>query len=237
MTDPEKNAVPETETQSAALGHPALAAEHDGILEVGGDQFMRDGRGALVPLSIVKPQHQLQDEVVRKIAFYAQQLSEQIARFRGHTMDDLGAFDSILDAEYGGRARENTKGNRTYLSYDQCLKIQVQVHDTVAFGPELAVAKDLVGECISEWAEKADDKVRALVEYAFRPTKHGEISRTAIYSMLRLEIDDPRWVQAMKAVRDAIHVVSSKSYVRIYRRDATDLPWQAITLDVAKAAK
>ncbi|MBN9066727.1 MAG: DUF3164 family protein, partial [Rhizobiales bacterium] len=37
------------------------------------------------------------------------------------------------------------------------------------------------------------------------------------------------------AIRDAMKVVGSKTYVRCYRRDKQDAPWRAITIDLAKA--
>jgi Arc/MetJ family transcription regulator len=61
--------------------------------------------------------------------------------------------------------------------------------------------------------------------------KIGQINRTQIYPLLRLEIDDPRRQQGMKAMR----VVGSKTYVRSYFREAVDGAWQAITVDLAKA--
>lgn len=39
----------------------------------------------------------------------------------------------------------------------------------------------------------------------------------------------------MKAIRDAMRVVGSKTYVRCYRRETFDGGWQAITIDLAKA--
>ena len=205
-----------------------------GILELDGERYMRDARGRLTPIDMVRPQDQLQDEMVRRIVGFAEDLSAQIARFRGHTMDDIGAFDELLTAEYGGHSRRSVKGNRTYLSFDGTLKVQVQVSERVAFGPELQVARDLVEECLSDWSSNTRDELRAVVTHAFQVDKEGEISKSEIYSLLRLEIDDERWKKAMSAVRDAMRVVGSKSYVRIYRRQRPDASWEPITVDLAK---
>ena len=40
--------------------------------------------------------------------------------------------------------------------------------------------------------------------------------------LLRLEITDPRWLEAMRAIRDAMRVEGSKTYVRCHRRTALD---------------
>ena len=150
-------------------------------------------------------------------------------------MDDLGQFDALLAEEYGGHSRTSVKGNRTYLSYDGCYKVQVQIAERVAFGPELQVARSLIDECLAEWAADSRTEIRALVEHAFQTDKEGEISRGSIYSLARLDIDDPRWKSAVAAIHDAMRVVGSKSYVRIYRRETTEDAWEAVTIDLAKA--
>ena len=53
--------------------------------------------------------------------------------------------------------------------------------------------------------------------------------------LLRLEIEDARWQQAMRAIRDAIRVIGSKTYMRFSMRAAFDAPWQTVTIDLAKA--
>lgn len=195
---------------------------------------MRDAKGALVPKSMVKTQDQLQDEVVRKIMGFAIALSEQVARFKQHTFDDIGGFEALLAQEYqatiGGE-----KGNKTLMSFDGLFKVQVQVADNIVFGPELQTAKTLVDECLNEWSEGARDEIRAIVTRAFNTDKEGQINRSEIFMLLRLEIEDPRWQRAMKAIRDAMRVVGSKTYVRCYRRESFDGQWQAVSIDLAKA--
>ena len=206
-----------------------------GRIIIEGEIYMRDGQGRLTPEAMVRPQDQLQDELVRQMVNHADELSDRIARFRGHCFDDIGAFDALLEAEYGGHARRSVKGNRTYLSFDGMLKVQVQIAESVAFGPELQVARDLVDECLSEWAQGSRAEIRAIVTHAFNVDKEGEISRAGIYSLLRLDIADARWEQAMAAIRDAMRVVGSKTYIRCYRRAAPDAGWKPITIDLAKA--
>lgn len=205
-----------------------------GVFDVAGTPHMKDAMGRLQPVSTVKPQDVLQDEVVRKIIGYAMQLSFQVARFKNHTFEDLSAFEGLLAQEYG-ETRGGSKGNKTFMSFDGCLKIQVQVADLVDFGPELQIAKGLIDECLNEWAANAREELRAIVTRAFNTDKAGQINRAEIFMLLRLEIEDPRWKEAMRAIRDAMRVVGSKTYVRCYQRDHGDAPWEAITIDLAKA--
>ncbi len=207
----------------------------DGIVIVNGRDHMVDAKGRLTPIELVKPQHKLEDETVRKIIRFATALNAQIARFRGHTMTDLGEYDALLDQEYGGRPRAAVKGNRTYQTIDGLMKVQVQVADLIDFGPELQVAKALIDECLNEWAADAMPEIRAVVTRAFNTDKAGQINRSDIFMLLRLDSSDDRWKRAQDAIRDAMRVVGSKEYVRFYERDRPDAQWRAVTIDLAKA--
>ena len=214
--------------------HPQFDAVDDGVITIDGADYMRDGRGALIPVALIKPTDKLIDQTVRTIMGYAIPLSEQVSRFKEHTFDDLGALEALLDEKYGARLG-GAKGNKTLMSHDTLFKVTVQVADNITFGPELQVAKGLIDECLNEWAEGARDEIRTIVTRAFNTDKEGQINRTEIFMLLRLEIRDPRWVSAMEAIRDSMRVVGSKTYVRCYRRAAIDAQWEAVTIDLAKA--
>ncbi|MEP0406294.1 DUF3164 family protein [Roseibium sp.] len=210
------------------------AVINKGVQEINGVSYMVDAKGSLTPLEVVNPKHKLEDETVRKVTHYARQLSSQIARFKGHTFTDLGEFDALLEQEYGA-SRGGKRGNRTYQSFDGCLKVSVQVADFVDFGPELQVAKTLIDECLNEWAADSGPEIRAVVTRAFNTDKAGQINRSEIFMLLRLNIEDPRWKKAMDAIRDAMRVTGSKTYIRFYERDTPDGAWRAITIDLARA--
>lgn len=214
-----------------ALDHSPAA---DGTVLIGGKAYMPDARGGFVPLETIKPEHKLEDEMVRKVIGFARDLSAQIGRFKGHTFDDLSGLDALLAQEYqvkkGGR-----KGNRTYMSHDGLLKVQVQVADLIDFGPELQQAKTLIDECLVEWTEDGRAEVRALVMRAFNVEKKGQINKAELFGLLRLNITDERWVRAMQAIHDGIRVVGSKQYFRFYDRPNVDAGWTAIRIDLAQA--
>jgi hypothetical protein len=206
----------------------------EGVTNVNGKRYMADAKGALLPLELVKPADKLEDETVRKIMGYARDLSAQIARFRGHTMTDLGEFDALLDQEYDTK-KGGKKGNRTYQTFDGMMKVVVSVADFVDFGPQLQVAKTLIDECLNEWSADSRPEIRAIVTRAFNTDKEGQINRSEIFMLLRMQIEDERWLKAMEAIRDAMRVTGSKEYVRFYERKRITDGWSAVTIDLAKA--
>lgn len=206
----------------------------DGRIEANGKTYMTDAKGGLVPIELIKPEDLAEDKTVRLIIGYGLALSDQVARFKAHVFEDLGEFEAML-AEVYGATKGGAKGNKTFFSHDGLMKVQVQVADYIDFGPQLQIAKGIMDECLNEWAADARPELRAIVTRAFNTDKAGQINRSEIFMLLRLDISDPRWVRAMEAIRAAMRVVGSKTYVRCYRRLAQDGPWETITIDLAKA--
>jgi len=206
-----------------------------GVELINGHKYMKDAKGNLVPLENVKPQHKLEDETVREVISYAEDLSAQIARFRNHTFADLLSLTALLAQEYASE-RGGKKGNTTFQTVDGCLKVQVQVSDFIDFGPEIQVAKNLIDECLNEWAADSRPEIRSIVTRAFNTDKEGQINKSEVLMLMRLEIEDPRWQRAMDALKDSMRVTGTKSYVRFYKRDTPDGDWKSIPIDIAKAA-
>lgn len=204
-----------------------------GIVEVGTEKFMRDARGNLMALGMVKPQRQLEDEMVRKVLFFANDLSDQVRRFKGHTFEDLAAFQSLLEQQY--KVPPSTgKGNCSYTTFDDSMRVEVKIADQITFGPELQAAKKLVDECLREWGADSHEMIRSLVNNVFSVEKEGQINRGALFSLLAIEHSDERWQRAMDAIRDSIRVIGAKAYLRFRVRDDQGA-WSTVTIDLAAA--
>jgi hypothetical protein len=210
-----------------------FAPAHPATIDVGGKPYLRDAKGSLVPVETVKPTDLLMDETVRKVMGFAVELSEQIARFKGHTFEDVNALQALFRQEYDAPIG-GVKGNITLTTFDGCQKVQVKVADLIEFGPELQAAKALIDECLVDWSADSGAELRALVNRVFNVDKEGQINRGELFMLLRVEIADERWQKAMKAIRDSIRVIGSKAYVNFYARDAADEPWRAISIDLAR---
>lgn len=206
----------------------------DGIVDVHGQPHMRTGTGALVPVETIPALKKIRDEMVRREFGFAIAISEQITRFRSHTMANLGAFDALMAQEYnvivGG-----DKGNRTYTSFDGLWKIEVRVQDRLAFDAGMQAAKALFDECLREWAEGTRAEMRSIVTNAFDTDKEGQINRTNIFILLGTDSDDPRWQEGQRAIREAMYVIGSKEYLRFSFRDSCRDRWRTLTIDLASA--
>lgn len=194
--------------------------------------YMRNATGHLVPTDKVRDQDKLRDEVTRRLALRALQISKELADYKRLALAEIEDLIQIAADRYevtiGGK-----KGNVSLASYDGRYKIVRSIADRITFGEELEAAKTLINRCIDRWSEGANDNIRALVDRAFRTDTKGQIKTTAVLELLRLDIDDAEWRRAMEAIKDSIQTTGSAVYVRVYERVGESEQYRAISLDLA----
>lgn len=197
--------------------------------------YRPDAKGRLVPDSLIRSADELEDQTTRRIAAYAIDLADQIARFKRHTYADVATLLEIMASEYGAGRKPGRKGNFSIASFDGLLRVSIQVQDRITFGPELQAARKIIDDCIQEWAEGAPPQVQALVQHAFQPDTEGNLSAEAVLRLRRLDIDDDRWRQAQRAIHDSIRPIGTRTYLRIHFRGATDAPWRPVPIDISSS--
>ncbi|WP_241565251.1 DUF3164 family protein [Paenirhodobacter populi] len=200
---------------------------------IDGAEYMRDPKNRLLPVEMIKPQHLLEDQMVRDQFGWILSLVEQISRYRGHLFEDLGEFDALIAEKYGAE-KGGPKGNRTYRTVDDCYAISIRVRDTLDFGSELQAAKALIDECLRGWTEDAAAPLRVIVDGAFSIDKEGLINKGEIFKLLRHNITDPKWLQAMDALRDAIRVTGSRTTPEFKMRTAPGEKQISISISLAQ---
>lgn len=198
--------------------------------------FMKNDRGHYVPVAQIPPAELLEDQLVKKVFAYGYELAGQIARFKGHTFDDCATFLDLLAEQHGITKRGlKGKGNVTFKSFEGLLRVQIQVQDQIYFGPGLQVAKTAIDECLRSWSADARTELQAVITETFKTDKEGQVSRAGVFSLLRMQIEDSKWQDAMRVLRESIRTQGSKTYIRIqYRRDS-DGGWNTLSIDLASA--
>ncbi|ATB63763.1 DUF3164 family protein [Pseudomonas mosselii] len=197
--------------------------------------FLKDARGHLVPLDLVKPIDMARNDLVLELVKKAQAVSEVLATFKADAFGDIKAFVDMSAEQYNAKLG-GKKGNLTLMSFDGQFKVVQAAQDNIRFDERLQAARALIDECLTEWTQNARSEVRAIVNEAFRADKQGEISTGRVLGLRRMDIKDERWQRAMEAIGDAVQVVGSKSYIRVYRRIGESEQYVPIPLDIASAA-
>ena len=198
------------------------------------DGYMQDQAGRLVPLSTVKPIDIERDKLVADIINKAHALNTQITAFKNAVFGDIGAFIELSAEQYGAKVG-GQKGNVTLMSFDGRYKVQRAITEHISFDERLQAAKSLIDECITDWSQGSRPEIQVLVNNAFQVDKEGNINTGRVLGLRRMEISDDRWQRAMLAISEAVQVVGSKSYIRVYERIGDSGEYRAIALDVAGA--
>ncbi|WEA23108.1 DUF3164 family protein [Pseudomonas juntendi] len=197
--------------------------------------FLKDAKGHLVPLDLVKPIDMARNDLVLELVAKALVVSKTLADFKTDAFGDIQAFVDMSAEQYNAKVG-GKKGNITLMSFDGQYKIVRAAQDNIRFDERLQAARALIDECLTEWTQDARSEVRAIVNEAFRADKQGEISTGRVLALRRMEITDARWQRAMEAIGDAVQVVGSKSYIRVYQRIGESEQYVPIPLDIASAS-
>ena len=195
--------------------------------------YWRNARGDLIREANISEIDRDMDAVTRCIHGFGSALSAEMWRFRTYTQDDIGALlDRVVDC-YGGRRRGGGKGNVQICTYDGRMRVTVSQADVIDVGPEIHAAQAIVEECLDEWTERGNLKLRALVDQAFRPDATGRLSVSHLLRLRRIAIDDAKWRAVQTAIGDALRPVGRAEYIRLHRRDNPTQTWTQVPLHLA----
>ncbi|MDH0958981.1 DUF3164 family protein [Pseudomonas chengduensis] len=195
--------------------------------------FRLDAQGRHVPESMIKPLDLMRDELVMAIVGKTQELNQALADFKAKVFGEVDALVAVAADEYGAKLG-GTKGNVTLFSYDGRFKVVRAKADNIRFDERLQGAKALIDECLQEWVKGSRPEIITLINDAFKVDQAGNIRTGSVLALRRLEITDERWTRAMQAISDAVTVVTTSSYVRVYERVGDTDQYQPISLDIAK---
>lgn len=194
--------------------------------------YRKNASGHLVPLAQIREQDLLRDEVVVRLAQRALVLHKALVDFKRDALAEIDDLVKISGDRYGAQLG-GPKGNVQAVSFDGGFKLIRSTAERIAFTEEIEAAKELINNCILRWSEGADDKIRVLVDRAFRTDSKGQIKTSAVLELLRLEIEDDEWTRAMTAIRDSIQSTGTAVYIRVYQRNEKTGAHDAIVLDLA----
>ncbi|MGD1823735.1 DUF3164 domain-containing protein [Chromobacterium violaceum] len=198
------------------------------------DGYWKDAKGHLVPESLIKPIDRERDNLVRALVKDAQELSEVLGRFKARAFGDIAAFVDLSTEQYGA-ALGGKKGNLTLYSFDGRYKINRASQDKIGFDERLQAARAKIDECLADWTAGARPELQVIVNEAFATDKQGQINTGRVLALRRYDIQDERWKEAMTAIGEAVQVVASRSYIRVYERVGDTDQYRPIPLDIAGA--
>ncbi|MHB1350085.1 MAG: DUF3164 family protein [Desulfobulbaceae bacterium] len=191
--------------------------------------YRKNAAGHLVPVESIKEEDLLRDEFVREMIKEARIVAGAVAGFKETLSEEMQAFLDMSAQQYGA-SLGGVRGNVTLTSFDGRYQILRAVADQIDFNEKLQAAKAIIDDLLREWTRDSRSEIRALIESAFQVDKKGKVNTKRILGLRSLKIEDPHWLRAMEAIADAITVVGSRVYFRMYERDEKG-NYQQIPLD------
>ncbi|MEG8642169.1 DUF3164 family protein [Klebsiella pneumoniae] len=182
------------------------------------DEYMKDRKGRLVPISQISDYDLAMDSFVREQVTAAKAKNADLSEFKDRAFNECYAWLDLVAEKYG-RKRGGVKGNVTFPSFDGSQQITIRVQETLTFGPELQTAKELFDECVTDWSKGANANLQAIVTDAFQVDKEGQLNTGRILSLRRVKIQDERWIKAMDAISESLQVAMSKTYINFREKD------------------
>lgn len=195
-----------------------------------------DAHGRLVPESIIPPAALLADDLVRGIVGDVHDAARRLAILKRDLLTLVAEHVALVASQYGADISGRT-GDVRLDSYDGTLRIERTSGRRVKVGAAIHAAEALVREYLDAHAAGVPAGIRAIVDRTFRRNeKTGELNVSRLLDFVAVEIDDPKWQEAQRAIRESLEADETVTYFRAYERSDASQPWRQIGLDFSAMA-
>jgi len=186
-----------------------------------------DPDGNSIPVKYIDKQAVCRDKLVCKVFGVVEKLSMKIQKEKG-TISTL--IHEYLD-EIATKFNQDWKGNTTLYDFSQTMKIDINISNRLAFTENLQIAKNMIDECVKRWSEESDDKIKVVIDRAFKTDKKGNLDTKMILKLRTIKFDDKDWKEAMELIADSIIIEGSKEYFVFSVKDEKTGIWEKKSLN------
>ncbi len=191
---------------------------------------MRDSNGNDIPLKYVSAYDKARDKAVRRIH----------ARFvKARQMLEALTAESIKELQDLSQLKENLgeKGNFTASTFDGLVRVSIRQRYDIRLDERVIKARELMLEYIDTVLSRVgtDDAkaLRTIVFEAFRANSAGYLSTGRILALMRMEINDQKWIEAKLMLQESLKPQKGKQYLSCETRRDMQHDFQLLRLDIA----
>ena len=185
-----------------------------------------DNNGNNVPVKYIDKTIVKREKMLVALIKKALKLEEKLKKEKDVMVSLIQDYLDAVATSYG----ENWKGNTVIRSFDQSMKVEVNISEYIEFDERLQIAKSLIDSCIVEWSKGSSNEISTLIKSAFRTDKHGRINVKQILQLRQHKFNNKKWIEAMDIISDSINVVNSKAYYKFFAKNE-DGEWKPIHLN------
>lgn len=191
---------------------------------------MRDSNGNDVPVKYVSAYDKARDKAVRRVH----------ARFvKARQMLETLVAESIKELQELSQLKENLgeKGNFAASSFDGLVRVSIRQRYDIRLDERVVRARELMIEYIDSVLDRvgSDDAkaLRLIVDEAFRANSAGYLSAGRIIALMRMEINNQKWIEAKTMLQESLKPQKGKQYLSCETRKDTQHDFAQLRLDIA----
>lgn len=197
------------------------------------DDLVRRPDGSYISLSEMKPRDQLGHELTLKMFPLALAQRDALAELKALVLKEMRALRDMMRIDHGLDIT-GKEGGFSVRSACGSMVIRVEISKSVAFGPEIEDAKELIDEFLNSKLDGSSEEIRAIVGDVFKLNKKGRLDTAGILGLKKHPFEDPLWERAMAVIDEALISDASTTYLRFYQVDTERKTEQMVALDLAK---
>jgi len=200
------------------------------------ENYRINARGERVHVDLIKGDEKMKDALVNHLLGEAVAFGGIMSEFKQQAEAKVDAYFEELMAKYGLDAKHKTKkGNITLENFAGTAKVQIAVSDKLVFDEKIQLARMKFDEYFEEVTEGSSEEIKLLITKAFDVDKEGNVDVKKILELRSYNIRHPKWVEGVALIEESKKVVSSKSYIRFYKREDVSRAYEHVSLDMAGA--
>jgi hypothetical protein len=187
------------------------------------DQFWQDEAGNSIPFNRITNAEKLRERSAAALAKQAIAVHLNLSNLKKVVQDVCEEVIAAIKKE--NKIKTDSKGNVTWYNFNQSIKIEVDIKEAIRFDDTLiAGAKTKLTDLINNNIN-GDQFIKSLVVDAFS-TSAGKLDTKRVLSLkkhtCRITNNQikKQWEEAMSLIDKSITRPSSKTYFRIWIRDA-----------------
>jgi hypothetical protein len=190
-----------------------------------------DPRGNEIPSDYIHKTERDKHSASIRLHKKAVDIHKRMADFKKELIETCDALYAKTLEENRITVRENSKGGYSISTVDKALRIEVTIADSIHFNDKIDLAQAKIREYLSKKTKDIDGDISMLINEAFK-AKRGRLDKNRILSLLKLNITDLLWKEAMALITQSIEVNNTKRYFRILERDPEG-QYNQVVLDFA----
>ena len=194
--------------------------------------FWIDAGGNAIPPKYIKPFDKKRDKLVERIFSGAQKMHNNLSTFK-KSIEEM-VQEHIEELLSSTSLPPKWKGNLTLTGFSGTIQVEIDVKDYITFDERLNIAKGLIDQYLLRKCDESNSQaLRSIIHEAFNMDKKGNINRYMLRRIMRANIKDADWIQAMELIRESEQAVSSKQYIMFRFRDDPKKDWETLSLNFA----